>query len=57
MSTNLTPRPELREFVETGRLRDRINSNHLSQEAEDLLIAIVERYCEPRRKKSAPESR
>jgi hypothetical protein len=43
-----TPRQELLEFVETGRLRQQVEGK-LSIEAADLLVNVVIRYCEPRR--------
>jgi hypothetical protein len=44
----MTPRQELDDFVETGRLRDVAQEGGLSQEAQDLLVNIVRRYCAPR---------
>lgn len=46
-------RQELLEFAETGRLRDAAFDARLSEAACDLLVDIVIRYCEPRRKKRA----
>lgn len=42
-------RQELLEYAETGQLRDAV-ADRLSSEAQDLLVDIVVRYCEPRRK-------
>lgn len=44
----MTRRQELLEYAETGRLRDA--NGRLSEAAQDLLVDIVLRYCEPRRK-------
>ncbi len=44
-------RQELLEFMETGRLRDAV-ADKLSEEAADLLIDLVSRYCSPRRKRT-----
>jgi hypothetical protein len=43
-------RQELFEFAEIGRLREVAHDGRLSEEAVDLLVDIVIRYCEPRRK-------
>ena len=43
----LSRRQELREYVNRGGLRDDVASR-LSMEAQDLLVDIVLRYCEPR---------
>ena len=40
-------RQKLLEFAETGRLRDAVGA--LDVDAQDLLVDIVMRYCEPRR--------
>lgn len=42
-------RKELGDYAETGRLRDAVSSA-LSEDATDLLVDIVRRYCSPRRK-------
>lgn len=47
--TELSRRQELLEYLETGRLRDAVAAD-LSETAQDLLIDIVSRYCEPRRR-------
>lgn len=47
----MSPRQELREYAERGNLR-RDAERTLSMEAADLLVSIVLRYCEPRRKRS-----
>jgi hypothetical protein len=44
-------RQELLAYLETGRLRDAV-AGDLSEAAQDLLIDIVSRYCEPRRKRN-----
>ena len=41
-------RQELREFAESGRLRDLAQSARLSREAQDLIVDVVIRYCEPK---------
>lgn len=43
-------RQELLEYAETGQLRDAV-ADRLSSEAQDLLINVVMRYCEARRKR------
>jgi hypothetical protein len=42
-------RQELADLVGTGRLRDAGMDARLSEEACNLLVDIVARYCEPRR--------
>jgi hypothetical protein len=47
-----SPRQELLEYMERGWLRDAVARGSppaLSQEAQDLLVNVVARYCEPRR--------
>lgn len=46
-------RQELADFYGSGRLRQmaEMHSSSLSHEAIDLLVDVVGRYCEPRRKK------
>jgi len=41
-------RQELADYCNGGGLRDDVE-DHLSSEAQDLLIDIVLRYCEPRK--------
>lgn len=43
-------RRELLRFAESGRLRDAAHSSGLGSDATDLLVDVVMRYCEPRRK-------
>jgi predicted AAA+ superfamily ATPase len=45
-------RQELSDYTETGRLRDAVAAE-LSEDATDLLVDIVRRYCAPRRRDSA----
>jgi predicted AAA+ superfamily ATPase len=46
--TKPSRRKELEEYLETGRLRDAV-AGELSEEATELLLDIVSRYCAPRR--------
>lgn len=45
--TRPSRRQELREYMETGRLRD-ATARDLSTDAQDLLVDLVARYCEDR---------
>ena len=47
----VSPRQELDTFLGTGRLRDVAERARLSEAAQDLLVNIVARYCEPRRRR------
>lgn len=52
--TQPSPRQELDAYVGSGNLREAVSrhngNQHLSEAAIELLITIVGRYCEPRRK-------
>lgn len=49
----MSRRQELSEFLECGHLRDCVmrHAPGLSADAADLLVDIVSRYCEPRRRR------
>lgn len=48
-------RQELREFAELGRLRDVAHDGRLSEDACNLLVDIVLRYCDPPRPRRKPK--
>ena len=45
-----SPRKELGEYVETGQLRDLLTDSDMTEEAIQLCVDVVRRYCEPRRR-------
>lgn len=45
----VSPRKDLADFTERGRLRDAAHDAGLSEGACDLLVRVVQRYVEPRR--------
>ena len=49
---DMSRRQELLLFAETGRLRQAIEMK-LSEDAADLLVDVVIRYCSPRRRPRA----
>ncbi len=49
MPTAESPRRELGEYANSGNLR-RDTEGRVSAEAADLLVTVVLRYCEPRRR-------
>lgn len=52
-TTKQSPRKELDEYANSGNLRRDVHGR-ISEEAEDLLIDVVRRYCEPRRNRRRP---
>lgn len=52
--THQSPRQEVGWFADTGRLRDVAHDAGLSSEACDLLVRVVQRYTEPRRRRPNP---
>lgn len=51
MSIEVSPRQQLDQFVGSGRLREMAEKARLSDAATELLVNVVARYCQPRKRK------
>ncbi|HEU5463701.1 MAG TPA: hypothetical protein VFV82_06195 [Candidatus Binatia bacterium] len=46
-----SPRQRLRRFTDSGELRKALQNAHLKDDAVDLAVLVVSRYCEPRQRR------